>query len=73
GELSGHSGTSYFDPVPIRSIEIRLDAPFQSARAMRLDRLLDVETVRPGWYILASGIGRVRGHRAGVIADITRT
>ncbi|MCU0247555.1 MAG: hypothetical protein MUC42_13355 [Bryobacter sp.] len=36
--LSGHSGTAYFEPIPQSDIEITLPGSFRTARAVRLGR-----------------------------------
>jgi hypothetical protein len=33
--LSGHSDTAYFNPVPMTNIKVRVKGNFQSARALR--------------------------------------
>ena len=40
--LSGHSDTAYFDPVPMRDITVELAATFTRARATVLDEELAV-------------------------------
>ncbi|MCW5977591.1 MAG: hypothetical protein KIT09_05920 [Bryobacteraceae bacterium] len=41
--LSGHSQTAYFDPVPMRGIEVELAADFRRARLARDGRALPVK------------------------------
>jgi hypothetical protein len=43
--LSGHSETAYFAPLPMRDIEIQVEGKFQRARSARLNRALTVTTV----------------------------
>jgi hypothetical protein len=38
--ISGHSGTAYFAPVPMRDIDIDIKGGFRSARSTRLDQPL---------------------------------
>jgi hypothetical protein len=40
--LSGHSGTAWFEPVTMRDITLELARDFRDARAVRLDRRLPV-------------------------------
>jgi hypothetical protein len=41
--LSGHSQTAYFDPVPMQSIEVELTGEFRTARSRSLDAALRLE------------------------------
>ena len=43
--MSGHSGTAYFAPLPMRDIEIQVEGKFQRARSARLNRALPVTTL----------------------------
>lgn len=36
--LSGHSGTAYFSPLPMRDIEVQVEGKFQRAHSARLNR-----------------------------------
>ena len=38
--LSGHSGTAYFSPLPMRDIEVQVEGKFQRAHSARLNRAL---------------------------------
>lgn len=40
--LSGHSSTAYFSPLPMHDIEVQLEGEFQRARSARLDRALEL-------------------------------
>jgi hypothetical protein len=40
--LSGHSGTAYFAPLPMQEIEVQVEGRFRSARSARLGRVLPV-------------------------------
>jgi Hypothetical glycosyl hydrolase 6/TAT (twin-arginine translocation) pathway signal sequence len=46
--LSGHSDTAYFNPVPMTDLRVRVKAGFRSARAIRSDQALAV--VNDGGY-----------------------
>jgi hypothetical protein len=46
--LSGHSQTAYFEPIPMRDIRVELAGQFRSARSVRLGQDLSVE--RKGRY-----------------------
>ncbi len=46
--LSGHSQTGYFDPIPIRDVGVQVKAPFRSARAVRAGK--DLAVSRQGEY-----------------------
>jgi hypothetical protein len=49
--LSGHSDTAYFDPLPMHDISIDLGAGFTTARAMVANQLLPVDR---GRFVLPS-------------------
>jgi hypothetical protein len=36
--LSGHSDTAYFKPVPMKDIQVRVQGDFRSAKAIRLGK-----------------------------------
>ena len=42
--LSGHSETAYFDPLPIRHVRVQVQGPFHSAHAVRGGKDLGVLT-----------------------------
>lgn len=44
--LSGHSQTAYFPPVPMRAIRVNLQGPFARARAVRSGRAIPLTHVR---------------------------
>jgi hypothetical protein len=46
--LSGHSQTAYFDPLPVHNVQVRVMGPFRSAHALRAGKNLDVS--RQGEY-----------------------
>jgi hypothetical protein len=46
--LSGHSQTAYFDPIPVRDVRVRVMGPFRSAHAVRAGKDLGVS--REGDY-----------------------
>jgi hypothetical protein len=46
--LSGHSQTAYFDPIPVRDVRVRVMGPFRSAHAVRVGKDLGVS--REGDY-----------------------
>ncbi|RPJ52213.1 MAG: hypothetical protein EHM23_33180 [Acidobacteria bacterium] len=46
--LSGHSGTAYFDPVPFRSLKVEVKGDFSRARAVSARKSLDL--TRDGDY-----------------------
>ncbi len=46
--LSGHSQTGYFDPIPMTNIDVQVRGAFRSAREVRLGRELKVS--RDGAY-----------------------
>ncbi len=46
--LSGHSQTGYFDPLPVRDVRVHLKGPFRSAHAVRAGKDLGVS--REGEY-----------------------
>jgi hypothetical protein len=46
--LSGHSQTAYFDPLPVQGVHVRVMGPFRSAHAVRAGKSLDV--FRQGEY-----------------------
>ena len=41
--LSGHSQTGYFEPIPMRDIRVGVQGAFRTARALRLGRSLEVD------------------------------
>lgn len=47
--LSGHSQTAYFDPIPMGGIRVQVAGAFRSARAIRAGKDLDVS--RAGAYV----------------------
>jgi hypothetical protein len=40
--MSGHSGTAYFSPLPMRDIEVQVEGRFQRAHSARLNRPLQL-------------------------------
>jgi hypothetical protein len=40
--LSGHSSTAYFPPLPMRDIDVQVEGRFRKARSARMDRDLPV-------------------------------
>ena len=44
--LSGHSQTGYFDPIPMRDIRVDVEGVFMSARTHRVEGKLEVERTR---------------------------
>jgi len=40
--LSGHADTAYFEPLPVRDIEVEIRGNFSRARAVRANELLQV-------------------------------
>jgi hypothetical protein len=46
--LSGHSQTAYFDPLPVQDVQVRVMGPFRSAHAVRAGMSLGVS--RAGEY-----------------------
>ena len=42
--MSGHSGTAYFSPLPMRDIEVQVEGRFRQARSARLNRTLSLST-----------------------------
>jgi hypothetical protein len=45
--LSGHSQTGYFDPVPMTQIRIQVGGAFQSAKTVRAPGQLQIKTNGP--------------------------
>lgn len=42
--MSGHSGTAYFSPLPMRDIEVQVEGKFERARSARLNRVLPMSS-----------------------------
>jgi hypothetical protein len=47
--MSGHSGTAYFSPLPMRDIEVQVEGRFRQARSAGLNRTLSLTNA--GTYI----------------------